>query len=361
MTVSQVVQLFHVFTYPEHVEKLNTILVHAQRSLAKRDIVLDWWPADPSADTRTDGTLIIELDGRSAHLPLVFKTSLRPSALRLQLDTAPRGAVIVSDHITECTGELLRHTGWSYLDSAGNAWIRADGVVIDIAGRRPTKPGSRRVQTDPLYSRSAMPVVLALLADPGLINQPMRETHARSGSSLGTVQKVVGQLRRSGFADISPDEVHTMPLPTRRRWNRLFNGWVTAYLNGTRDKEEPRRFTADTTAPALVDHAHGLALTGECAAAALGHDIRPTTLEFYARDTPKDFVKSARLRPDPAGSVIMRRPIWPEALDRTWPNGLITAPVPVVYADLVATQDPRLETLAHDLQAHEPDLRLLRA
>lgn len=300
-------------------------------------------------DLRPDGYAVVRLDGREVRYPVEVKRGLRPSTAALLAAQVGEG-LLISDHISPAVGDLLRARGVQYVDSAGNAHLRGAGVLVDVRGRRAREGVARSVRkASPLFTRAGLPVVLAVLEEPRLIEAPLREVQARTTVSLGSVQKVMAHLREQGYrASDTPDE---------GRWRRLYDGWVAAYLAGPRDDALVGRYSTrlrpDDVVRALADG--DVTLSGESAARAAGYDIAPVTLDLYVRDSVGPAVTAGRLRPDPDGTVTVRRPVWTPGSERELGRGGPThrlAPGPVVYADLLALQDPRGEHLAEEWRSH---------
>ena len=305
---------------------------------------------------RPDCSVTIELEDRHPWvMPLEYKSQLRPSTVGLLRELRP-GALVVSHHITRAVGELLRERGLNYVDAAGNASLRYAGVVVEIERRASSLDSQARPATTSLFTPAAMPVVLSLLNNPDLLFAPLREIQARSHVSLGTVQKVVEALRRDGLKDLREGGPQQ-----RARWRRLLDGWVSAYLAGTRDKLSIGRFNTDRQLPHFMELLPSLpaAVSGEAAAALLGYSIRPGTVDLYVKDNPGPLVQKARLRADPDGWIFVRRASWTSRaeFDTRRPTADNVAPAPVLYADLIAHGDSRLDDISRELERRDPYLR----
>jgi hypothetical protein len=95
-----------------------------------------------------------------------------------------------------------------YVDSVGNMYLKGDGLLLDVRGRRgpSVRPGT---PGQPLrtFKPSGLKVVFALLAEPELIRAPYRELSHASGISLGTVQWVMTELETVGYATVKPRQL----------------------------------------------------------------------------------------------------------------------------------------------------------
>lgn len=299
-------------------------------------------------DAVHDGTATVRLDGREFTVPFDVKTGLRPSTVGLVF-AGLEGGLLIGDHISVAVGDLLRSRGIQYVDSAGNAYLRGPGVLIDVRGRRAPErsPGAGR-KASPLFTRAGLSVVLAILNQPHLLEAPLREVQTHTTVSLGSVQKVVSFLHDNGY--------RTAESADAGQWRRLYDGWVAAYLAGPRDDALIERYSSERSPRDLMGALKEVDATssGEWAAYLAGYDISPVTFDLYVHDSVGSVVQGARLRPDPDGPVVLRSPSWAARTEQESRASNIRprmAPSPVVYADLLALQDPRADTVAREWRA----------
>lgn len=265
-----------------------------------------------------------------------------------------RGALVLSGdrplllwahHIPPKTADALRRAGIQYADEAGNAHIEFGDVLVDIRGRRSSGPAPQSPTTTVtnLFSTSRSQVVFALLAWPELWKAPQREVAHASGVSVGLANDTLRLLRKSGY-----------DLPSSGRANgALLDHWAAAFPTGL----APRLRLADFHGDIDVDNLRGTSIhiSGESAVRDL---IRPATLTIYVDDLTQSEGPSLpilnRWRTDGTMNVFVRRKFWRDPSDEERPSEpRRLSPWPLVYADLLATGDPRLRTIAQDLRDHE--------
>jgi hypothetical protein len=182
-------------------------------------------------------------------------------------------------------------------------------------------------------------VDFALLNRPQLINATHREIAQVAHVALGAVGRVFADLEARGYIRGAPNKRRLLEP------ERLFDEWVTNYPIRLRPKLNPRRFHATDT-----DWWHNTHLNdrrawwgGEVGADRLTNYLKPRTCTIYLDPVGRtneqdDLIRVHRLRPDLNGEI--------EFLDAFWhfppgPNDANTVPPMLVYADLVATLDPR--------------------
>jgi hypothetical protein len=165
-----------------------------------------------------------------------------------------------------------------------------------------------------------------------LIRAPYREIAHASSASLGSITRVMRDLRARGFLG---EEPHRTLLDPRR----LLEEWVTHYPIVLRKKLHPRRFDGPREGLAKTNvKPLGAYWGGEPAVQRLMHFLKPATYTIYTREAPGRLVAALRLRANPAGNVEVLDTFWNFETDPKYP-GLV--PPVLVYADLLATREGR--------------------
>lgn len=313
---------------------------------------------------RPDAVIQIEANGKQFRFFAEIKTVDRAVALaaaKHQLEPYGNRGVLVAPYLTaelanHCRNELDLH----FIDTVGNAYLRAPGLHIFVRGERPPALPATAMGTRGGGTATALRIVFVLLCKPELLNAPYREIVAAAGVALGAVGWVFFDLQGRGYI--------TGGLRKRNRRllepARLLDEWVTNFPIKLRPKLNPRRFQAPD--PGWWQQARleaGARWGGEVAAAKLTDYLKPATCTIYldpqnARETLAALVKQHRLRADPQGNV--------EILDAFWnfqPGGTPPDIVPplLVYADLMATLNPRNLEVAKRIRAQYIDHALRRA
>ena len=311
---------------------------------------------------RPDAAIQIDANGKRFRFFAEIKTVDRAVALaaaKHQLEPYGNRGVLVAPYLTaelanHCRNELDLH----FIDTVGNAYLRAPGLYIFVRGERP--PALPAMGTRGAGTATALRIVFVLLCKPELLKAPYREIVAAAGVALGAVGWVFFDLQGRGYI--------TGGLRKRNRRllepARLLDEWVTNFPIKLRPKLNPRRFQAPD--PGWWQQARleaGARWGGEVAATKLTDYLKPATCTIYldpknARETLATLVKQHRLRADPQGNV--------EILDAFWnfqPEGTPPDLVPplLVYADLMATLDPRNLEVAKRIRAQYIDHALRRA
>jgi len=295
-----------------------------------------------AAGTRPDAAIQIEANGKQFRFFAEVKTVDRAVALaaaKHQLEPHGERGVLVAPYLTaelanHCRNELDLH----FIDTAGNAYLRAPGLYVFVRGERPDALPA--IGTRGGGTATALRIVFALLCKPELLNAPYREIVAAAGVALGAVGWVFFDLQGRGYI--------TGGLRKRNRRllepGRLMDEWVTNFPTRLRPKLNPRRFEAPDQGWWQKAHLEaGARWGGEVAAAKLTDYLKPATYTIYmdpqkAPAALAALVRQHHLRAAPEGNIEILDAFWnfePQETQRD-----LVPPI-LVYADLMATLDPR--------------------
>ncbi len=291
-------------------------------------------PRDPD---RPDALLDVFVNGRIVRFAAEIKAIDRFQILgtiKAKEHLAHDPPLLVAPYITEATAEQCRELHLPFIDEAGNAYLEAPGLFVYVTGkRRPIQ--ARQITTYRAFTTAGLRIVFALLHHPYLITEPYREIAKAAKVALGTVGDVLADLEARGH--LAPDK----PGPRRLLApERLQEEWVTHYPIKLRPKLNARRFTGPVPDwwRDLDIRPHHAYWGGEVAADKLTGYLKPAKVTLYIAGKPDQLILANRLRPDVNGDI--------EILDLFWTteetqqaDGI--APTLVVYADLMATADPR--------------------
>jgi hypothetical protein len=245
-------------------------------------------------------------------------------------------------------------------------------VLIDVRGRRPARtslevpgPSARRP-----FTRSGAQVTFVLLAWPDLSAATVREIADASGTAVGTVHAVLRDLRAGGYLADAPSGRRLV------RGGELLTRWTEAYALSLAVALELGRYRAPdpawwSTAGADLAGA-GVELGGEAAASMLDDRLRPVSVFLYASEVPVRLLAAYRCRlvEDPRdANVVVRRRFWTvpdgdreagsEIRDGAPPGSAGLVPPVLVYADLLASGDPRQREHAQRLRRGDARLERL--
>jgi len=260
--------------------------------------------------------------------------------IKHRLDRYNKPGLLVAPYITPEVAERCRELHIPFIDTAGNAYLHAPGLLVFVKGQRlETLPHEN--MTPRAGTATALRVIFVLLCRQELLNAPYREIVRAAGVALGAVGWVFYDLQTRGYTTGGTRKGNRQLLEPKR----LLEEWVTNYPIKLRRKLHPKRFRAAT--PAWWQHAdvttYNAQWGGEVAAEKLTGYLKPETVTLYirpgeGRKNITQFVAKHRLRADPQGDIEMLDTFWDFPADPDQPD--VVPPI-LAYADLMATHDPR--------------------
>ena len=327
-------------------DKQARVLETALSHLRETGLDVQFGPGD------ADALVIRRSEGDIAYEPRVV---LMAGVSTAHLSPSSRlPPLIVTPFVTPSTADAWRRQKVAFVDTAGNMFLYGPGLLVDVRGRpRPNGTISTRGVLRS-FKNNGLRIIFVLLCDPALAASPYREIAHLSGTSLGTVHGVLTELQEIGYLSAT-DGVRRL-----HRSRDLFKRWVDAYALDLFPRLTLATFNAPI--PGWWRHsteevrADGGQWGAEVAAHLLGSRLLPVRATIYASDTPSKLAIQQRFRraADDA-NVEIRERFWSFQLQQDAP----TVPTPLIYADLVASGDPREIEAAEYLRENDEALRRL--
>lgn len=300
------------------------------------------------AGWKPDAEIVIENAGKRHRYLAEIKNADRLVILahvKQQLEKYGQNGMLVAPYLTtELANYCRENLDLQFIDTAGNAYLRAPGLLVYVRGERP--PGTKHLRNGRLRTTiggrgggtgTALRVLFALLCRPDLLNAPYRDIVAAVNVALGAVGWVFFDLEDRGLV-----------VGGRKKANRRFTDprrameeWVTNYPIKLRPRLAIGTFRAANPEWWQIAklQQYGAVWGGEVAADRLTENREPGRFTIYIRGDANKFVIDHRLRADPHGDVEILRKFWTFDLPKPYPIDL--APPILVHADLMATMDPR--------------------
>jgi hypothetical protein len=294
---------------------------------------------------RADAVVEIVADGKHHRYAIELKRVDRFATLGMvkhQLERYDQPGLLVAPYITPEVAERCRELHIPFIDTAGNVYLHEPGLLVFVKGQRARSADIPGADTKPhAGTATALRVIFVLLCRQELLNAPYREIVRAAGVALGAVGWVFDDLQGRGYTTGGTRKGGRRLLEPQR----LFEEWVTNYPMRLRPKLNPKRFRAGT--PDWWQCAdvttYGAQWGGEVAADRLTGYLKPETVTLYVRpgknrENVAQLVAKYRLRADPQGDIELLDTFWDVPADPEHPD--VVPPI-LVYADLVATHDPR--------------------
>ena len=336
----------------EEKEILRSAIDEAQRHGLAIELIKESSQASPHP---ANAVARVRQDKQETLYLLECKRNVRTATLGVtlhQMDRLGQPAILITDYVAPDLADELKERGISFLDAAGNAYIKQANLLIWIKGQ---KPAAKKTVLTPgrAFQPTGLQVIFTLLCNPHLINMPYRDLAKMAGVAHGTVGWVIPDLQQLGFVRDLQGKRGTRRLFQRER---LLNQWTDAYVRVLR----PRTLIGRYYVPGFEGWKnwplaeYGALWGGEPAAAMLTEYLRPGQLTLYAEKMPgllaarQKFMKEAG--PRHTAAVEVRKRFWNFPGD---PEHINMVPPLLVYADLLATGDARcIETAKMIYERH---------
>lgn len=308
-------------------------------------------PSSPTADAM----IVLHTPIGDHQYSVEIKSRVTASSAAAVASPADRRLLVVAPYVPEGAAEIWRSHDIHYVDTAGNMFVHLPGLHIDIRGRRNPERMRSDDRRKPLraFRPSGLRVLFVLLCEPEATSLPMRDIAYRSRTSLGTTQLVIRELEQEGFISATQGSRQLF------RTHDLFDRWTEAYTL----ELHPRLTLAQFDAPepswwTKADEdlmAENGQWGGETAAHIRYRHLRPGRTIIYARKVPTGLAVKYRFRKaTDDGNVEIREQFWAFGSE-----GETVVPSPLIYADLIASAEPRQLEAATDLRERDGVLRRL--
>lgn len=249
--------------------------------------------------------------------------------------------VVVHDYINSHLAARYRTQHISYLDRAGNAFLRAPRLFVYVDGR-PRPPSVATRSTPQTFTKSGVKVVFALLVRSELISSPLREIAAAARVSLGSAHATLANLDERGFL--------AGGVKGRKRLVRmepLVSEWVAGFVSRLLPSLQSRQFTGPdpTEMRTLAMEVQDVTLAGEVNRPDL---IRATSTTIYGLPPWFQIMRAGRLRDGESPNVTLRERFWDDSVLHLGVNGH-----PLLdYAELYSSDEGRQLEVAAAVRRH---------
>lgn len=255
--------------------------------------------------------------------------------------------LLVSDYVTAGAAEFLRQEGISYLDASGNCCIQSGSLLLFVQGQKP----KNRSQRDSVraFNSAGLKLIFVLLVWENLINRTYRDLAKLVDISQGTVAYVMQDLKELNFVEERKKK------RALRNKKDLMDRWTTGYTERLRSDLSRGRFKflpsrEETGWQSHLSNIWATKWGGEPGADLLTGNFRPELLTLYTREDTSTVCKELEAAPDPEGSIEILDMFWDPAelkkQDEKEVSTMAHVPPLLIYADLIASADPRARRAA---------------
>jgi hypothetical protein len=287
-------------------------------------------------------------NGTARYAPVVRSKVDRAAVALGALEHADSGKtapLLVAPLVSTEIAQVCREHDLAFMDCAGNAFLNGPATFVFSVGHKPAKGAMFTQRQARSFGESGLRIVFNCLTDPSLFQSSFREIARASGTALGTVSGIMGDLRAQSL--VAEDR------KGRRHWlskDRVIQAWMINYPLTLRRKLGTRRFRprSDDWWRAIAPLTFGMQWGGEVAAAKLTSELEPRTVTLYAHEPIARFVGAYRLAAADDGPVEILEAFWPQP-ELGNNEAEVVSPL-LICADLLSIADPRTIQLARTIQ-----------
>ncbi|MEN0051011.1 MAG: type IV toxin-antitoxin system AbiEi family antitoxin [Bacteroidota bacterium] len=249
--------------------------------------------------------------------------------------------LIIADHIYANLKTQLRAADIAYVDSAGNAYLKEEGLFVFIDGRK------KKIQKENLrhkaFTKTGLKIVFHFLLFPDLLQQNYRRIASQLEVSLDSVSKTIGSLKALGFIVMLDKKRMQLVKP-----KALLDRWLYQYGDKLKNRLliTKFRYLGDLQQWRDIELQATSQWGGEAGADLLTNHLHPEIWTIYSNENRAELMKNYRLLPDENGNIEVYQAFWNLDNKKHVPSLLM-------YADLMYNGDPRnIETAQKIYEEH---------
>ena len=297
-------------------------------------------------DIAGNGEFAGEMTWMGATYPVLFKANCSALTIdQIVKRSEERGRIFFcTPYITPSLADLMVKHDCPYADIAGNLFIRNGDAVVLVQNQKKPQPLERKYSRGRAWTPTGLKVLFLLLTEDGALNWPYRKIAEYSGASLGSVRYVMADLKNSN----SIAEVNGQV-----RWSNKSTAvadWSIAYKTKLLPALDRRFYAGDILKEWWRFQ---LAVSGEAAVQELAL-LKSRRFLAYKHGNINLCIAQNRWRESTEGNIEIRQAFWPKCR-------MFAERVPwlLVYADLLAEDDPRCSETALEIYHRYLEIRTL--
>ena len=315
------------------VQQFGAITGAGMRILADKKLTVNDNP-------RTDAVLELTVGKQKTRFWAEVKNEIRetilPNLLK-QLQGDPERWLLVCQYIPKPIKETLKNRGINYLETAGNCFIRKDGLFFYINDK--TVTAQRQPKDGKLWKQAGLKFLFGILQQPRLLNNPYRAIADVTKVALGNIGPFIEELKEEGYLKEGVENKKPILFLEnkellRNKWIELFNAVLKPKSRLGKFRFIDNKMTKDWQNIPTGKFYWG----GEPAGAILTDFLQPEIFTIYTNEPKTKVMQQLQLVPDAKGNV--------ELMEIFWDINLFnfqykTVPPLLVYAELITSLDSR--------------------
>jgi len=317
------------------------IINHALNNLEKLPGIKGRWDLDGFKEL--DGCLYLNIQNQEHKINAAIKKEIRNTHIDtlIKYNNQYDPFVIIAARIFPSIKSQLQQNNIAYIEANGNLFFNKHHQFIWIENNPPIKIEENH--RNRVYTKTGLKVVFEFLNQKDLIHQPYRNIATIANTAVGNVTNIIKGLKEEGYVlQLNKKEI------LFKNKEDLFNKWTEAYEQNLKPTLKMGNFKFVNE-----DHFYNwqnihlqqskTVWGGEPAGDLLTNHLRPEKLTLYSDESRNELMKNYKLVPDEKGNISVYKKFWQESGQNDENK---TAPVMVVYADLITTNDKRTRETA---------------
>ncbi len=243
--------------------------------------------------------------------------------------------IIIADYITPKAKELLRINNISYVDTAGNMFLKSQYLYLLIQTNK-TNRNTLKTNTK-AFNKAGLKVIYQFLLNPEFINKPYRFIGEKANVTIATVGVVLKDLLKENYIIQENKKEYKF-----HNKERLFEEWVKEYNKNLRPKlrKKKYRWLNKSVNWRKIKLPRETFWGGVNAAELLTEYLIADKIEIYTGQKFEEVMKRLKILPDDKGDITITELFWKNKEH----NNQLVEPM-LIYADLLGGTNTRyLET-----------------
>lgn len=262
-------------------------------------------------------------------------------------NTSNRPIILIADYISKEAASQLKERGFNYIDTAGNAFISKDDLMIYVEGQK--RRTAQLTNQSRAFQEAGVKIIFHLLSESENLQHSYREIAKSVGVSLGSVSNVMAELEELNYLIKTKDKrVFKNKEELLERWLVEFNTVLKPRIIRSRMKFIDSDIALNWRNLLLNQKQGKILWGGEPAGGILTNNLRPQEFTIYSNLELPEIAKTLRLVPDKTGNV--------EVCQKFWKNDDIDqniTPALLIYTDLMNSGYGRNVEIANQIFENE--------
>lgn len=319
----------------------NTDIVYRALNTLENEIPIKWdWKSIAIYDNRgIDGYLTLVINGQRLNFDVAIKKEMNNHQLfnLIQQSRSMNNFLLIAEKLYPKVQRELKENNINYIEANGNIYLNQEAIYLYINTnrtlQRPKDTGNRA------FTKTGLKVVFHFLLEPQLLNQTQRKIAETTHVALGNIPQVIsGLLDTNLILKLNKKEY------VINEYQTLLHKWITEYEQTLKPSLLRQRFKLldrDQNWKEVQLNLEKTVWGGEPAGDIISNHLRPEQFTLYTEETTKDLIQNYKIIPHNEGDIWVYDRFWDEKFNTK------TAPLQLVYADLLIADDKRCRETAN--------------